>query len=258
MRRLPIRVRVAAAFAAAMAIVLTAAGLLIYVRVGDDLNQALDQDLRLRAQDLTALVQHPANSLRMEASHNLVESGESFAELLGAHGRVLDASRSLDNIPLLSAAQTAAALKGDRFFDRSAAPGLDEPARLLALSVQRGKERVVLVVGATRENRAETLRSLRMQLVIAGPVALVLATLVGYLLAGAALRTVETMRRRAAQISADKADERLPVPRTRDELQRLGETLNEMLARLERGLERERRFVAEAGHELRTPLALMR
>ena len=91
MRRLPIRVRVAAAFAVAMTIVLTAAGALIYVRVGDDLNQALDQDLRLRAQDLTALVHDPGNSLRAEAGSHLVESGESFAEVLDAQGVALDA-----------------------------------------------------------------------------------------------------------------------------------------------------------------------
>src|SRR5205823_75040 len=71
-------------------------------------------------------------------------------------------------------------------------------------------------------------------------------------------RTVGTMRRRAAEISADRLGERLPLPGTRDELDRLGETLNEMLARLEAALERERGFVAEAGHELRTPLALLR
>jgi two-component system, OmpR family, sensor kinase len=66
------------------------------------------------------------------------------------------------------------------------------------------------------------------------------------------------MRRRAAAISASEADERLPVPAARDELRRLGETLNEMLARLEAALERERRFVDDASHELRTPLALHR
>ena len=66
------------------------------------------------------------------------------------------------------------------------------------------------------------------------------------------------MRRRAAAISADTPGERLPVPPTGDELQRLGETLNEMLDRLEAALERERDFVADAGHELRTPLALLR
>jgi signal transduction histidine kinase len=124
--------------------------------------------------------------------------------------------------------------------------------------VKRAGEPLVLVVGATRENRAEALRSLRTELLIAGPVALVLATIVGYLLAGAGLRAVEAMRRRAEQISAERAGERLPVPPTGDELQRLGETLNAMLTRLERALERERQFVAEAGHELRTPLALVR
>jgi signal transduction histidine kinase len=66
------------------------------------------------------------------------------------------------------------------------------------------------------------------------------------------------MRRRAAEISAETPGERLPVPPTRDELERLGETLNEMLSRLEAALERQRDFVADAGHELRTPLALLR
>ena len=66
------------------------------------------------------------------------------------------------------------------------------------------------------------------------------------------------MRRRAAAISAADPGERLPVPPTGDELERLGETLNEMLDRLEAALERERGFVADASHELRTPLALLR
>jgi signal transduction histidine kinase len=66
------------------------------------------------------------------------------------------------------------------------------------------------------------------------------------------------MRRRAAAISAETPGERLPVPPTGDELERLGETLNAMLERLERALQRERDFVTDAGHELRTPLALLR
>ena len=85
-----------------------------------------------------------------------------------------------------------------------------------------------------------------------------LAALGGYLLAGAALRPIESMRRRAADISTSSLHERLPVPSADDEVSRLGETLNAMLARLEDGLERERRFVADASHELRTPLALLK
>lgn len=91
-------------------------------------------------------------------------------------------------------------------------PGLDEPARLLATPVDRGGRSSVLVVGATRENRAEALRSLKTDLLIAGPIALVLATVLGYFLAGSGLRVVETMRRRAAAVSADRRGERLPVP----------------------------------------------
>ena len=116
----------------------------------------------------------------------------------------------------------------------------------------------MLVVGATRENRAETLASLRDELLIAGPIALLVATGAGYLLAGLSLRPVDSMRRRAALISAERPGERLPVPHTRDEVERLGETLNAMLGRLEAALARERDFVADAGHELRTPLALLR
>jgi len=116
----------------------------------------------------------------------------------------------------------------------------------------------VLVVGLTSQDRAETLSSLRYELLIAGPIALVLASVAGYLLAGLALRPVESMRRRAAAIGAETPGERLPVPDTGDELERLGNTLNDMLERLEAALQRERGFVADAGHELRTPLALLR
>jgi signal transduction histidine kinase len=114
------------------------------------------------------------------------------------------------------------------------------------------------VVGATRENRNETLRSLRKAFLIGGPIALMLASLGGYLLAGAALRPIEAMRRRAADISTSSLGDRLPVPSARDEVARLGETLNEMLARIEDGIVRERRFVADASHELRTPLTMLK
>ena len=255
MKQLPIRLRVAAAFAAAMALVLAGTGLFVYARLGDDLSHALDQDLRLRAQDLSALVHDGRSSLPSDAgSGRLIERGESFAQLVDPDGRVADATPPLGVRSLLTQREIRSALHGSRFVDVPSVPGLDEPARLLAVPVG-GR---VLVVGATRENRAEALRNLRTELLIAGPLALLVATGLGYLLAGAGLRAVEAMRRRAAEISADRPGERLPLPGTRDELDRLGETLNEMLARLEAAIERERDFVAEAGHELRTPLALLR
>jgi signal transduction histidine kinase len=129
---------------------------------------------------------------------------------------------------------------------------------MLVSPIEKNNRRLVLLVGTTKADRTETLGSLRTELLIAGPLALLLATLAGYLLAGFALRPVEHMRAQAEEISAETPGERLPVPHTRDEVERLGHTLNEMLERLEAALERERDFVADAGHELRTPLALLR
>jgi heavy metal sensor kinase len=247
----PIRVRLALVFSLAMALVLAGAGWFAYARVGRDLNRALDQELRGRAQDLSALVRH-GGSLRA-TDGRLLERGELFAQLVGADGEVVDATPRLAGESLLHPAQLARAHRAALFVDRPSVPGLDEPARMLAVPV--GPR--VLVAGATRENRAETLSSLRDAFLIGGPLALVLASLAGYALAGAALRPIEAMRRRAAEISTSSLDERLPVADTRDETARLGETLNEMLSRIEGGVLRERRFVADASHQLRTPLALL-
>jgi heavy metal sensor kinase len=258
MSRTPIRIRVAAAFAAAMALVLLGTGVFLYHRIGGELQTALDRELELRAFDMTTIVHDPHMSLARTGPHPFVERGEAYAQLLGPGGRVLDATLPLGAARVLTPAQVRAARRGTIFANVPDLPGLNEPSRFLATPVSRGGRRLILVVGATRENRTETLGGLRKELLIAGPIALVLASLAGYVLAGLSLRQVDSMRTRAASISAATPGERLPVPQTRDEIQRLGETLNAMLARLEAGIERERGFVADAGHELRTPLTLLR
>jgi signal transduction histidine kinase len=234
-----------------MALVFAGAGWFAYARVGRDLSLALDQQLRGRAQDISALVRR-GGSLRA-TDGRLVERGETFAQLLAADGAVVDATPALEQRSLLRSDELARARDGAVFVNRPSVPGLDEPARMLAVPVA-GR---VLVAGTTRENRAETLSSLRNAFLIGGPLALLLASFGGYALAGAALRPIEGMRRRAAEISTSSLDERLPVAETRDEVARLGETLNAMLSRIEQGVLRERRFVADASHQLRTPLALL-
>ncbi len=256
MTRLPLRLRLALVFALAMAFVLALAGWLVYERVGSDLSRDLDQQLRGRAQDLSALVRGGGSLGATNGS--LVEQGESFAELIAADGRVVDATAPIGLKVLLTAPELVRAGHGAVFLDRPSVPGLDEGARMLAIPVDRSGQRLVLVAGATRGNRAETLSSLRDAFLVGGPLALLLTSLAGYLLAGAAVRPIEAMRRRAAEISSSSLDERLPVPPAHDEVSRLGETLNEMLTRIEDGLARERRFVADASHELRTPLSLLK
>jgi signal transduction histidine kinase len=117
---------------------------------------------------------------------------------------------------------------------------------------------VIVAVGTTLGTRDDSLRTLALLLAGGGAVALLLASLAGYGVARGALRPVEAMRRRAAAISHSAPGQRLPVPRSSDEIGRLGETLNEMLERLELAFERERAFTADASHELRTPLGILK
>ena len=128
--------------------------------------------------------------------------------------------------------------------------------RLLARPVRRCH--CVLVVGEPLAQRERALASLHALLAVGGPLALLIASVIGYALAAAALRPVERMRRHAAAVTAAGTSGQLPVPPANDEIGRLGRTLNEMLARLEVSFKRERAFVSDASHELRTPLAILR
>jgi signal transduction histidine kinase len=129
---------------------------------------------------------------------------------------------------------------------------------VLAAPASASEAELVLVAGSSNQDREETLSQIAGAFAVGAPLALVLATGVGYLLARRALRPVEAMRARAEGIGGGAGGERLPLPEAKDELRALGLTLNSMLARLEGALEREKGFVADAGHELRTPLSILR
>jgi two-component system, OmpR family, sensor kinase len=251
--RLPIRIRLTLAFALAMAVVLATTGLFLYVRLGSSLDRTINQGLRARAADVTALVQQADTGLA--EAQNQRAPGTGFAQVIGPRGRVTDATPGLSRSPLLTNRQRQRARRHASFFVRTIG---DEQVRLLATPVAAQGQRLVVVVGASLEPRAEALTDMRSQLLIGGPVALLLASLAGYLLAAAALRPAERMGERAATISAASPGRRLPVPRAHDEISRLGSRLNDMLGRLEAGLQREQTLVANASHELRTPLALLK
>jgi two-component system, OmpR family, sensor kinase len=245
--RLPIRLRVTLAFAVAMAIVLAATGLFLYLRLGSALDRTIDQSLRARASDVGALVRQ-GDSLGAE--------GQGITQVLDSGGAVLAARPGLGR-PLLTSEEISRASSRAITIERPI-PNADEAARILAapLETQRGPR--IVVVGASLEQRGDALENLFLALLIGGPLALVLASLAGYGLAAAALRPVESMRREAEAVSAAEPGRRLPLPPARDEISRLGETLNVMLGRLESALARERRFVSDASHELRTPLSALR
>ncbi len=253
MSRLPIRIRLTLAFALAMAIVLAATGLFLYVRLGSALDSTIDQGLRARAADVAALVEQADAGLR--EARNLRGPDNGFAQVLGPQGTIVDTTSGLAGQPLLDDNQLERARRGQSFFEQTID---DDHVRLLGMPVVAQDQRLVVVVGTSLEPRSDALTDLEGQLLLGGPIALLLASIAGYALAAAALRPVERMGERAATISAASPGRRLPVPRVDDEISRLGGRLNDMLARLEAALERERALVSNASHELRTPLALLK
>jgi signal transduction histidine kinase len=247
LRRLPIRLKLTLAFAAVMALMLAAIGVFVYLHFVSGLDASIDQALRARTSQITTLLESPRRVPVRELP--LGDSTQNFAQILGAQGRVLDASAGVER-PLLRPAEIAAAQHAPLLIGRH------ERTRLFAVPVNGGA--LIVVVGESLAQHENAIEKLGGALLIGGTLALLLASLAGYGLAAAALRTVETMRRRAATISAGELSAKLPLPDSVDEVYRLGSTLNEMLARLERGFEHERAFVADASHELLMPLTVLK
>jgi two-component system OmpR family sensor kinase len=254
--KLALRVRLTLAFAVAMAVVLGLTGLFLYLRFRADLNGTIDGSLRSRSDAVGALVRESRGPL----DEALARAGgdDDVAQVLDSRGIVLAGTPLGRQRPLIAGETLGRARRAATTTDLGHLRGFDGPLRLLAQPVDRAGERLVVIVGTGLDDRNDSMRTLAALLVLGGGVALALASLAGYVMAAAALRPVESMRRRAAGISAAHSGQRLPVPPTRDEIGRLGETLNDMLARLEAAFARERTFVADASHELRTPLSILK
>jgi two-component system OmpR family sensor kinase len=237
-----------------MALVLVLAASFAYLRVRSDLNAAINDGLRARAAAVRALVAQADTGLSQGGSPGLAQN---FAQVLTPSGRVFDSSPGAA-APALSRSQIQAALGGSILLDRNDALGIDGEARILATPVKAQDRNLVVVVGATVEDRNQALTELKQAFLIGAPVGVLLAAGIGYLLASLALVPVERMRRRAETIRLDRGEQRLPLPRASDEIRRLGVTLNAMLDRLDESFRRERRFVADASHELRTPITVLK
>ncbi|HYY05422.1 MAG TPA: HAMP domain-containing protein, partial [Candidatus Limnocylindria bacterium] len=244
LRRVPIRARLTLAFAGLMVVLFGGLALLLYTRFEAGLDAGINGELRGRAAGVASVVGSPSGQIRP-----LRSGGGASAQILDPGGRVVQSTPDLRGQVLLRGSDLARARHGSVMVSR-------EGYRLLARPVRHGSLiEVVRVSSAERDHALGTLGEL---LFIGGPVLLVLTCAAGYALASSALTPVERMRRKAARISRAGPSARLPVPEARDEIRRLGETLNDMLARLEEGVARERAFVADAGHELRTPLSILK
>ena len=184
---------------------------------------------------------------------------DKFFQLLDPEGRpqaALVPNRS-GALPLSPAARARAA-RGQNTFETVALVGA-EPVRVLTMPIVReGRVVEIVQVGMLLRRARATLDRYVDTLTVLIPLGVGLAALGGAVIARIALRPLDRMTRTARRISAEDLSERVERPETGDELDRLAETMNDMLARLEQAFAQSRRFAADAAHELRTPLASLR
>ena len=184
MKRLPIRLRLTLIFVAVLVLVLAVMSALLYLRLDSTLSAALDQGLRTRAADLAALLRQSDSGLR-EAGQRWQEG--TVAQVLDARGRLVDHTAQAPRQALLGSRARVLALHGGHFFDRPS-------ERLLAVPVQAQDRRLLVIVGASTEPRAEALATLQRELLVGAPAVLIIVSLLAYGLTRGALRPVEAMR----------------------------------------------------------------
>ncbi|MEV4419091.1 ATP-binding protein [Patulibacter sp. NPDC049589] len=264
MSRLSVRLQVVVASTLAMALVLAGLGAFLRGQVTGGLDDGLDRTLEGRVADVAgSLVAGRSPAAAVPAGE--ADEDAVAVQVLDRSGRVLAASPGLAAAPLLDAGERGRAAGDDVTVPRRDVGLRDDDgdtdrfaARILARPVDDDRADLPIVVAAvSTDERDAAVRSLDTALLVGLPVAVLLSAVLGWGLAAGALRPVEAMRRRAEGI-AGPSDERLPVPPSRDEIARLGRTLNAMLDRQAEGFRRERAFAADASHELRTPLTILR
>jgi heavy metal sensor kinase len=184
---------------------------------------------------------------------------DKFFQLLDPEGRpqAAPAPPRAGALPLSPGARARAA-RGQNTFETVGLVGA-EPVRVLTMPIVRdGRVVEIVQVGMLLRRARATLDRYVDTLTVLIPLGVGLAALGGAIIARVALRPLDRMTRTARRISAEDLSERVERPRTGDELDRLAETMNDMLARLEQAFAQSRRFAADAAHELRTPLAALR
>lgn len=255
LHRLPIRLRITFAFAFAMAVLFAGIGVGLYLSTGAALLDGIDTGLRSRAATIEVGVRTQIPALT-PTDNSLVTYGEEFAQIARADGSLVQSSLHGQTSAVVPAG-VLGALTDPTLFEQRVA-GIDDVARVLAVPVKSGTAHLVIIVGSSMRDRADALALLIALVAVGGPVALVLASLGGWLLTGRALRPVERLRQQASAISVSGLDRHLAVPEPEDEISRLARTLNAMLDRLRESFESEHRFLDNASHELRTPLAVLK
>src|SRR5262249_27662948 len=251
--------RLAAWYFAVFACGLAAFSVAAWFAMRASVYQAIDDELRDRVRGVTRFMQSQISALSLPEirdefrEHSVLGPGGDLFQVCDEQGQWLYRSVPLENADF--AITLPSALPTPRFND------LQVDHHWLRFYSERisvnGKSYAVQVASSMNE-AYEALERFRLILLLAAPVLLVLASAGGYWLSTRALAPVDGISQAAQRISIENLEERLHVPQTGDQLQRLSETLNAMLSRLASSVRRMKQFTADASHELRAPVSLIR
>lgn len=249
-----LRARLTAAATLIIAIGMSAAAVLLVVRLQTGLQSNLDTTLTQQVQSVAADARHG------RLSRPLTTGAETAAlvQVAGADGQVVSSSANIDGESRLF---TVAGGHGDPAFSLNAGVPLGQDGttyRVASLVVLSPTGALTVYVGMPTTGITASVAELTQTLAFGVPFVVLLLAAVGWLLVGRALRPVEAMRLQAAAIPGTDLHRRLAAPPGDDELNRLAITFNDLLSRIETSAGRQRRFVADAAHELRSPLAVLR
>ena len=249
-RGLSLRVRLLLLGLVAVAVTTIVVGVILYAASSLAANTALRRDARATADQVAELVRTG------RLPRPIPVAGSQVVQVLDGDNRVVSASAAGDQLTaLVTPDQLRRALRSPIRID--GARMTEQSPYLVVAERVTGRDRVVVVAVSTDE-LGRTARILRITLFAVLPVLLLVLAAISWRLIGATLRPVERLRAGAERISGTGDDERLPVPRSVDEIHALAVTLNSMLDRLAASRERQRAFLADVAHELRSPLTSMR
>lgn len=260
MRPRSIRVRLTVWYSAILALALASFGALSWLTIRHILIRTIDDTLKDRVEGVRRFMEHQTGALSVEEirdefkEHSVLGPGGDLFQVCDARGVWLYRSVPLENgdvpIPPPSALSSAGQTEG-----RVVA---GSELRFLARRVEVRGSLYTVQVAAPMDELKHGLAGFGWALVILTPLVLLVAATGGGWMSKRALQPVDRIIESARSIGEQSLAQRLPVPATNDELQRLSETLNQMLARIEGAFRRIVEFTADASHELRTPVALIR
>jgi signal transduction histidine kinase len=258
-----LRVRLGLIFGLTTTLVAAGFGALLLHQARRQLSIAIDEGLIPVATGLAQRVATTGPSVISAPNPELMPPSDAIAQLLGPDGRIVASSsfRGKDR-PLLhpSGADRVARLgrhvRGQTTIPKPA--GGTAPVRLLALPIHVGDRTLVLVTGTSFDESLRLEEELERALTYGLPVLAVAVALGGWLLTGAMFKPVRSMIEQADTISAREPGERLAISGGAAELRALAARLNAMLDRIDDAAARERAFLDDASHELRTPIAIVR